>query len=334
MHKGSPKKQGHRWHAWVLSKLLHWRRGVTVFSLISVLGLVLFVLYTIRSPPSSVPCDTFDCCVEQGNIVIQKPPRPDKCVDAATQKEFLNCAGEEVVWSTPACWKDPRNVQQVFERNVQQRIANNTLVLDKLKQEQSQQVHHLRHQQDAELEWVNREFSLATQALKDEAMRLEQQQRSANNDNAEADTVHPVEPGHDTWSFMIPVIKTNPRRQKRLVRNLCNLNWPPKALMGVYYLVDEKSRLLVEETKTVLEQCGVTQIKLYNDPPQEYSQPIDAAGRHSMEAQLTRRIAIAKARNFLLHKALLPRHTSVVWIDSDLLSFPADILARLQRTGG
>lgn len=32
----------------------------------------------------------------------------------------------------------------------------------------------------------------------------------------------------DTWAFMIPVIQTNPRRQARLVKNLCALSWPPK----------------------------------------------------------------------------------------------------------
>ena len=34
--------------------------------------------------------------------------------------------------------------------------------------------------------------------------------------------------GRDTWAFMIPVIQTNPRRQGRLVKNLCALSWPPK----------------------------------------------------------------------------------------------------------
>ena len=51
------------------------------------------------------------------------------------------------------------------------------------------------------------------------------------------------------------------------------------------------------------------------------------------ENQFVRRASIAAARNHLLHLALRPRHTAVVWLDSDLWSFPADSLLLLQQTG-
>eukprot|EP00750_Incisomonas_marina_P002069 INCI1201.1.p1 GENE.INCI1201.1~~INCI1201.1.p1 ORF type:complete len:536 (+),score=92.35 INCI1201.1:81-1688(+) len=139
--------------------------------------------------------------------------------------------------------------------------------------------------------------------------------------------------GRDTWAFMIPVIQTNPRRQGRLVKNLCALSWPPKELITIGFLVDTQSRPLVEASLQVLQECGVQSVNLFDDPPQPYVQPEDALARHALYLQLRRRVSIAAARNYLLRLVLRPRHTSVVWIDSDLMAFPEDALFLLQGTG-
>ena len=54
---------------------------------------------------------------------------------------------------------------------------------------------------------------------------------------------------------------------------------------------------------------------------------------HSDGAGSITQVEFAAARNYLLRLVLRPRHTSVVWIDSDLMAFPEDALFLLQRTG-
>jgi len=183
------------------------------------------------------------------------------------------------------------------------------------------------HQQEDYRKFAESEFLRAANAL---SVAAQQAQLKGYHDPFGVSTKLD---GEDTWAFMIPVIKSNPRRQNRLVRNLCALSWPPKTLFGISFLVDNTSRPLVESTLPILRDCGIVKYTLYNDPPQKYVQPLGAIERHALESQVTRRAAIASARNYLLHKALRNRHTAVVWIDSDLKTFPHDSLLLLQRTG-
>lgn len=48
--------------------------------------------------------------------------------------------------------------------------------------------------------------------------------------------------------------------------------------------------------------------------------------KHSFEAQAPRRVAIARARNFLLYSALKPEHSWVYWRDVDIVDSPKKIL--------
>ena len=51
--------------------------------------------------------------------------------------------------------------------------------------------------------------------------------------------------------------------------------------------------------------------------------------RHGKEAQLARRSALARSRNHLLTTALREEHDFCLWIDSDLHSYPHDVVQRL-----
>ena len=51
--------------------------------------------------------------------------------------------------------------------------------------------------------------------------------------------------------------------------------------------------------------------------------------RHDLKIQLDRRIKIAKARNYLLNSSLKAHHTHVLHVDSDLFSFPPNIVEDL-----
>lgn len=53
---------------------------------------------------------------------------------------------------------------------------------------------------------------------------------------------------------------------------------------------------------------------------------MDVETRHSFEFQGPRRMAIAKARNYLLTAALKPEHSWVYWRDVDVVEHPAKIL--------
>ena len=52
----------------------------------------------------------------------------------------------------------------------------------------------------------------------------------------------------------------------------------------------------------------------------------DVVDRHSFEAQGPRRVAISRARNFLLYTALQPDHSWVYWRDVDIVDSPKPII--------
>ena len=56
------------------------------------------------------------------------------------------------------------------------------------------------------------------------------------------------------------------------------------------------------------------------------SYSMDVETRHLFENQGPRRMAIAKARNYLLYAALKPEHSWVYWRDVDVVEHPAKIL--------
>jgi len=58
----------------------------------------------------------------------------------------------------------------------------------------------------------------------------------------------------------------------------------------------------------------------------------DAAARHALENQRSRREAIARARNHLCAAALGRTAADwVLWLDNDLLDYPSDLILRLRR---
>ena len=134
--------------------------------------------------------------------------------------------------------------------------------------------------------------------------------------------------------ILIPVKGTNANRQQRLVSNLCSLTYPAHSQMSVSFLVDEPSFQLVTSSKSVLLGCGITDVSLLPDLPRFSSPPVSESLRHSVSSQLSRRALLSEARNYLLVSSLRGAHGHVLWLDSDLLSFPPDVVRDLQAADG
>ena len=148
--------------------------------------------------------------------------------------------------------------------------VNQTKQLEEFRAGQAKALDKFVRQQTELRELIREELSVATASLSAVALK---RGSSTGTDSAgrTGNQQHNEPQPHDTWAFMIPVIHSNPRRQNRLVTNICNLVWPPKVLIGIGFLVDSKSRPLVEDSIPILTNCGVPRhaIALYDDPPQE-----------------------------------------------------------------
>jgi hypothetical protein len=96
----------------------------------------------------------------------------------------------------------------------------------------------------------------------------------------------------------------NSRRARRLSQILCSHFSSPSS---VHLLVDVDSFVFVDSLVSSIRSCGF-EVAFYQEPPEIYlsspTQGAEAEARHEPSNQLERRIKIAKARNFLLRKAL------------------------------
>ena len=271
-------------------------------------------------------CLDYACCLLGGGKVVRS--NPAQCHDPVSGVVFTD-GGEDS--QQPLQAFGPR-----LDRFVAMFQANQTIDLANYRTEMEDRIAKFQEEQRLRMDATREELAAAAAALATSVKNSASLRGGDGLDESDALTTPLSEIGieEDSWAFMIPVIKSNPRRQRRLVNNICALTWPPKLLISVNYLVDKRSLPLVEETRDTLFECGVTRVVIFEDPPQKYVQPSDAHARHELYAQFERRASIAAARNFLLHNSLRQRHTSVVWIDSDLMIFSPDSLWLLQQTGG
>mmetsp|Transcript_15703 Transcript_15703/g.31244 ORF Transcript_15703/g.31244 Transcript_15703/m.31244 type:complete len:303 (+) Transcript_15703:98-1006(+) len=116
------------------------------------------------------------------------------------------------------------------------------------------------------------------------------------------------------YLILVPVVNTNPRRQRRLLKNLCGLEYPPREDVTVSFLADAASMSILE--RKGLEECGYM-VETHLEAAGA-RQAKDAAERHSLSVQMERRRMIAESRNTLLDSSLREWHEFAIWIDSDL----------------
>ena len=102
------------------------------------------------------------------------------------------------------------------------------------------------------------------------------------------------------YLILVPVVNTNPRRQRRLLKNLCGLEYPPREDVTVSFLADAASMSILE--RKGLEECGYM-VETHLEAAGA-RQAKDAAERHSLSVQMERRRMIAESRNTLLDSSL------------------------------
>lgn len=85
-------------------------------------------------------------------------------------------------------------------------------------------------------------------------------------------------------------------------------------------------RLLLEVPSLATEFRGVTVLQ------HNFGLSLSRAERHAASAQLARRTVLARSRNHVLSSALQDEQW-VLWVDSDLDSYPPDVLQRLVSSG-
>ena len=116
--------------------------------------------------------------------------------------------------------------------------------------------------------------------------------------------------------ILIPVINTNPRRQRRLQQNICDLVYPAKSGVEITFSADLTSAALI--SLPALVECGYTENNLsviLEKSDEDELQPKEAEMRHAYGSQAARRAKIAQARNNLLRSSLRARHNHVYWLD-------------------
>ena len=137
--------------------------------------------------------------------------------------------------------------------------------------------------------------------------------------------------------ILSPIHKTNARRQTRFVENLKNLAYDHTDAC-IVLLSDEASFSIVKDSTSVLSKARYSFIRIIKDPPflQQLNLVQPSFGdRHESHFQRHRRSTIAQARNYLLYSALALANAAewVLWLDSDLLSYPANLVQRMLATG-
>ena len=178
------------------------------------------------------------------------------------------------------------------------------------------------------------------------------------NPSSSTKTGHTFQP----YLFLIPVRATHESRQTRLTSNICSLAYPPKNEIAVRFLSDPSSESIITKSFEQLVNCGITDLQLIKDStfvrgegkPQPYSSSSSFSSsssesiephlttteesiRHSYNTQYSRRSKLSEARNYLVYTTLRPWHKSIIFLDSDLLSFTGNdgsLLKILEETNG
>lgn len=137
--------------------------------------------------------------------------------------------------------------------------------------------------------------------------------------------------------ILSPIHKTNSRRQARFVDNLRKLTYDHSDIC-VVVLSDDASFSMINRSMMVLAQGHFAFIRILKEP--EFLQQLNSiqphyGDRHDSGFQRHRRSTIAQARNYLLYSATALVHAPkwVLWLDSDLLSYPSDLIQRMVATG-
>lgn len=134
-----------------------------------------------------------------------------------------------------------------------------------------------------------------------------------------------------------PIHKTNTRRQTRFVDNLRRLSYNHTDIC-VVILSDEVSFAHVKKSISVLAEAQFAFVRIIEEPQflrqLNLIQP-SRGDRHESGFQRQRRSTIAQARNYLLYSAmaLVTSPEWVLWLDSDLLSYPPNLVERMLATG-
>ncbi|KAI7857089.1 Anp1-domain-containing protein [Circinella umbellata] len=107
----------------------------------------------------------------------------------------------------------------------------------------------------------------------------------------------------------------------------------PKHLISVAFLVsdttDNTVELLQEQAQVLLNRWKdrYHDITIYQ---KDFSFELPEDKRHTFELQPLRRSYMARSRNYLLTAALRDEHAWVLWLDVDLVDYPATVLEDLQ----
>ena len=107
----------------------------------------------------------------------------------------------------------------------------------------------------------------------------------------------------------------------------------PKHLISVAFLVsdttDNTVELLQEQAEILLNRWKdrYHDITIYQ---KDFSFELPEDKRHTFELQPLRRSYMARSRNYLLTAALRDEHAWVLWLDVDLVDYPATVLEDLQ----
>lgn len=112
---------------------------------------------------------------------------------------------------------------------------------------------------------------------------------------------------------------------------LAQLDYPHE-LIDLAFLIsdtqDETNAVLATELKRIQDSPDITPFRsatvILKDFNFKLSQNVEE--RHSYKAQGPRRMAMARARNYLLSAALKPEHSWVFWRDADIQEAPASII--------
>lgn len=131
-------------------------------------------------------------------------------------------------------------------------------------------------------------------------------------------------------AILTPIHRTHRARHDRFVRNILSLGGLSRSGCRCAFLVDGPSREIVERGAERLERAGFGGVLILHEGRGDAGGPSHDR-RHAPAAQRRRRAALARARNRLVEAALDAWDTIewTLWLDSDLLSVPWDLVPRL-----
>jgi hypothetical protein len=141
----------------------------------------------------------------------------------------------------------------------------------------------------------------------------------------------PPRPENGQLLVLIPVRDAEPTLS-RCFELLLALDYPRDRLhlrFGHGDSRDNSARMLADfVTRHAADFASVEVVECGRNAPR-----LNRRKRWKPEVQRVRRAGIAKARNDLLEKTLMPEHDWVLWIDADVVDYPAEIVSRLASSG-